>query len=384
MGGFFSLAGTASINDVFFVHERGLRVGLWNAAVICSVNLAPVVSSRIIVDLGWRWAFWILAIGFGVLVFAVTICMAESQFERQVIDGESMDFGERASRSDPTIRDTLGKSFEDTAAPAGPDTLPPAERESHEAPVSVWSLLDPRPARVGTIHETITSLVEPLTLLLHPATIWACVMWSVTFSWVIIQGAVASQIFAFPPYSMTPTAVGNLIGIAPLIGSLLGTLSGGYICDVAALHLSHRNQGIYEPEFRLSSILVACLVPLAIGTFGLGAAIANELSPITCGFFLATLNFAIGTGCTGIVAYSNDVFGDRAGQVFGLAMLVKSAFAFGLTFMLNDYYARHGPMVFFSTWGALSVGATLVGTSLMYVYGKRVRAWHSAAVDGKA
>lgn len=38
MGGFFALAGTASINDVFFVHERGLRAGLWNFAVIVSIS----------------------------------------------------------------------------------------------------------------------------------------------------------------------------------------------------------------------------------------------------------------------------------------------------------------------------------------------------------
>jgi hypothetical protein len=37
MGRFFALAGTASINDVFFVHERGRRAGLWNFAVIVSI-----------------------------------------------------------------------------------------------------------------------------------------------------------------------------------------------------------------------------------------------------------------------------------------------------------------------------------------------------------
>ena len=68
MGSFFGLAGTASINDVFFVHERGTRVGLWNLAVISSVNVAPVISGYVIVDLGWRWSFWILAISFGVLL----------------------------------------------------------------------------------------------------------------------------------------------------------------------------------------------------------------------------------------------------------------------------------------------------------------------------
>ncbi|KAJ4125286.1 hypothetical protein NW754_013572 [Fusarium falciforme] len=36
MGTSFSVAGTASINDVFFIHQRGSRAGFWNFAVIIS------------------------------------------------------------------------------------------------------------------------------------------------------------------------------------------------------------------------------------------------------------------------------------------------------------------------------------------------------------
>jgi MFS family permease len=375
MGAFLSLSGTASINDVFFVHERGFRVGLWNAAVIVSINVAPIISSRIIVNRGWRWAFWVLAISFGVLVGAVVVGMPESSFERNVIEGEAVVPDEEGHTPSFTQLDTTEKGLrEDPVISQSP--LPPF-RESglSTMPTTFSSMLHPCPASQGSFKDASLSMVGSLRLLGHPATIWACMVWSVMFSWVIILGVVASQIFAAPPYNMTPTAVGNLIGIPPLIGSLLGTLVGGYFCDFVALWLSHRNRGVYEPEFRLWTIFITCIVPLAVGAFGLGAAISDGMSAIVCGFFLASLNFAIGTGCTTIVAYSNDVFGDQAGEVFGLAMMVKSAFAFGLTFMLNDYYASHGPKVFFFTWGSLSLGLTLFGTIPMYVYGKRARAW---------
>jgi len=52
--------------------------------------------------------------------------------------------------------------------------------------------------------------------------------------------------------------------------------------------------------------------------------------------------------------------------------LVKSVFAFGLTFMLNTYYATKGPKVFFNTWSGVTV-AVMIMTLPMYVYGKRVR-----------
>jgi hypothetical protein len=43
---------------------------------------------------------------------------------------------------------------------------------------------------------------------------------------------------------------------------------------------------------------------------------------------------------------------------------VKSAFAFGLNFVLNDYYASAGPKKFFFTWGGLTLGVTMLAVSL--------------------
>lgn len=62
MSSFWGLGGTASINNMYFVHQRGRRVGLWNLAVIASTNLAPVISGHIIVGLGWRWSFWLVSV----------------------------------------------------------------------------------------------------------------------------------------------------------------------------------------------------------------------------------------------------------------------------------------------------------------------------------
>ena len=53
------------------------------------------------------------------------------------------------------------------------------------------------------------------------------------------------------PYNMSTTEVGIFIGVAPLVGSAIGTISGGYFSDVIAKHMALRNNGIYEPEFRL-------------------------------------------------------------------------------------------------------------------------------------
>ncbi|TGO29658.1 hypothetical protein BPAE_0012g00120 [Botrytis paeoniae] len=172
---------------------------------------------------------------------------------------------------------------------------------------------------------------------------------------------------------MSTTAVGNLAGIAPLIGSTIGTLTAGWACDKIVGDLALRNRGMYEPEFRLL-IIIPAFITMAIGGLGLGAAIDKGLSPVTCGVFMAILNFAVGAGCTGVVAYTNDVCGQRSGKAFGLAMIIKSAFAFGLTFVFNDYHTAAGPLVVFSNFMALTLGIMLT-TVPMYISGRRIRSW---------
>ncbi|KAJ5667360.1 hypothetical protein N7507_003224 [Penicillium longicatenatum] len=172
---------------------------------------------------------------------------------------------------------------------------------------------------------------------------------------------------------MDTIAVGNLSGIAPFIGSALGTVMAGWLCDFSATYLAKRNHGTYEPESRLLIIFPAAIA-MAIGSFGLGAAIHNSMSAIVCGVFMAIISFAVGLGCTGIVSYTNDACGEKASDAFGIAMVIKSAFTFGLSFLFNDFYIRSGALAFFSTFGAVTVGVMLT-TIPLYIFGKRIRAW---------
>jgi MFS family permease len=353
MGGFFALAGTASVNDIYNVDERGWRVGLWNFAVIVSVNLTPVISGNVISALSWRWAFWLQAIQFGVLLAAVIFFFPETTFLRE------------KSVSRPTTAD-LAKSSSDSAL----DNPHLDTEEKGGLPVVINDCTESIPVKRNNY---LFVFIEPLAIVIDPIVIWGSIMWSITFTWTILLGAVASQIFTAPPYNMSTVAVGNLTGIAPLIGSALGTVIGGLLCDLSSKYMAGKNGGIYEPEFRLPIMLPATLT-MAAGAFGLGAATQNGLSAVVCGVFMAILNFAVGMGCTGIVAYTNDACGQRAGDCFGLAMVAKSAFAFGLSFVFNDYLTRSGCLIFFSTFGAVSV-AVMLTTIPLFIWGKQIRAW---------
>ncbi|QQK48093.1 Major facilitator superfamily domain, general substrate transporter [Penicillium digitatum] len=360
IGAFFALAGTSSINDVFFVHERGIRVGLWNFGVIISVNLTPVVSGYVISNLSWRWSFWLEMILFSTLLISVIFLFPETTFCRE--DKDIVVVGIQHTPKD------------ENSAAEKMNTGSSLHATSEEPRCSWWSSTFAfSQVKSNRKSSLLMACIKPLYLIWHPIAIWGCLMWSVTFTWAILLGAVVSQIFVASPYNMSTVGVGNLSGIAPFIGSAIGTVVSGWLCDFLAKEMTRRNSGLYEPEFRLV-VIFPTAIAMAVGSFGLGAAIENELSFIVCGVFMAILNFAIGMGCTSIVTYTNDVFAERAGDAFGLAMLSKSVFAFGLIFVFNDYYARIGPLPFFSTFGAVSLGV-MVTTVPVYIFGKRIRYW---------
>jgi MFS family permease len=49
---------SASIAEIFFLHERAYRLGIYTLLLLGGKNLIPLVSAVIIQELGWRWVFW--------------------------------------------------------------------------------------------------------------------------------------------------------------------------------------------------------------------------------------------------------------------------------------------------------------------------------------
>lgn len=49
---------SATIAEIFFLHERAYRLGIYTLLLLGGKNLIPLVSAAIIQALGWRWVFW--------------------------------------------------------------------------------------------------------------------------------------------------------------------------------------------------------------------------------------------------------------------------------------------------------------------------------------
>jgi hypothetical protein len=49
---------SATVAEIFFLHERAYRLGIYTLLLLGGKNLVPLVSAVIIQELGWRWVFW--------------------------------------------------------------------------------------------------------------------------------------------------------------------------------------------------------------------------------------------------------------------------------------------------------------------------------------
>lgn len=49
---------SATIAEIFFLHERAFRIGIYTLLLLGGKNLIPLISAVIIQGLDWRWVFW--------------------------------------------------------------------------------------------------------------------------------------------------------------------------------------------------------------------------------------------------------------------------------------------------------------------------------------
>ncbi|KAI1001691.1 hypothetical protein K3495_g6509 [Podosphaera aphanis] len=91
---------SATITEIFFLHERAFKVGIYALLLVGGKNLVPLVGAMIVQYLGWRWIFWIVAISVtlsGILLF---IFVPESHWDRKTVGNRDL-----ASSPDSSINE---------------------------------------------------------------------------------------------------------------------------------------------------------------------------------------------------------------------------------------------------------------------------------------
>lgn len=221
-----------------------------------------------------------------------------------------------------------------------PSTTAPPARENY--------LERMQPYHGSFSDESLLKMISrPLFVLINPVVAWSVLMISFCSVWVIGISLVIAQIFAAPPYLLNTAQLGY-IGFGPVVGGSIGCLVCAALSDPVARWMTRRNNGIYEPEFRLPLMAMLPFVS-TIGYFVFGNVITEGKSPVTAAamwgvVFVSVQVAAVSTGtllmllnCSAMLigdflgAYIVDAFRDISVETFIISMTVKNFLWFGFS-----------------------------------------------------
>ncbi|RYO85801.1 hypothetical protein DL766_003757 [Monosporascus sp. MC13-8B] len=189
-----------------------------------------------------------------------------------------------------------------------------------------------------------------------------------------------STIFAAPPYSLNPAQIG-LTNLPLTIGALIFTPIAGWVTDAVPMWLAKRNNGIYEPEFRL--VLMAIALPVStVGFIGFGISTEEGLPLAWCLVWITMHSVAVPFATQASLSYVIDCHTQDANQAFVTINFVKALMSFIASSVSNGLLEKYGPKPLFIGIAMLNLGISAL-TIPSYIYGKRLRSWSAEALKAQ-
>ncbi|KAK7529286.1 major facilitator superfamily domain-containing protein [Phyllosticta citribraziliensis] len=308
------------VNDIFFLHERGKRIGYYTIA-LCWGATGPLYAGYMLAGgYSWRLYFYVeLAFAAALLVLSF-IFVEETMYKR--------DTGQTSSNSSDK---DVGEKMTAVERLESVPVVPP--RKTFREQLKVWSGIDHSVSFFLTAGRSFTYFMVP------------SVLWVITsFGIYIGLGGLAFN-YTFPikivapPYNWSPENSG-LIALGNIIGYGLA-IPFTPTSDYLAARLTRKNNGIREAEMRLGVMLPAMVVgPIGLIVYGMVA--QRNLHWI--GYFagVTMVDWASYFYFTFALAYSVDSYNANTSEMLIAMNLGKQAISFGMGFKLLDWILESG------------------------------------------
>jgi len=138
--------------------------------------------------------------------------------------------------------------------------------------------------------------------------------------------------------------------------------------------MARRNDGIYEPEYRLVMALPIAITT-TIGLMGFGWSAEERDLWIVPTVFFGVISFGCSLGSTTAITFCVDSYRQYAGEALVTLNFSKNVFH-GLVWSLffPKWLEHDGSKTVFVAIGGIQLACMLL-TIPMYIYGKRARMW---------
>ncbi|KIM93407.1 hypothetical protein OIDMADRAFT_46215 [Oidiodendron maius Zn] len=362
----------AVTGDLYFVHERGSRMSFLTIATTGLANTPAMLSGLATQNLGWKWVFWLLAIFVGIALVLVIFFGWETAYNREAIYNTDTSSTDNLQIIESMKRQDEASHIEEVAVPAA--SSPVGEEQLVGPRRSLWKRTIPFSGPYSD-HDMLKEIARPFAILVNLVVLWSALIISFPTLWITVIAFVVAQIFSAPPFLLSTTEIGCL-NAGPAIGGTIGCLMCMVFTDPASKWMAKRNNGIYEPEFRLLTMIPLFIFSM-LGYFMFGNLIEKGVTPVASAVIWGIVYCGLAFSYVAVGSYMVDAYRDISIEVFIIGMVLKNFLFFGFLFFLNDWIAKWGPAKTFNTIGGLQAGICL-STVPLWIYSKRVRASYHA------
>jgi len=101
--------------------------------------------------------------------------------------------------------------------------------------------------------------LRPLPLFAYPAVFYGAITFGTSLAFFLAGLTITPSVYQGPPYNFNPS-INGLINIPSFIGHLLGAFAGGWLTDKIAEMQARKNNGVFEPEFRLMALIIPLFI----------------------------------------------------------------------------------------------------------------------------
>lgn len=335
--------GAQTVNEMFFEHERGQKLGIWALLITLGPPLGPLVMGFVVYHLNWRWSFNLLAI-INLMEFVLYLFFGpETLFDR---------------RDRNAVRDITGASATEESKSASYTPYITFRRWSS----TPWSQLP-------------LQIVRPMALITSLPVVCCALAYAISFSYTNVLLTVEIPSLLGRKYELDAQQVG-LQFIAPLLGAIIGEPLAGWGSDKFIAYRTKRANGNREPEMRLPFALPGFLIAAAgILVFGI------QLEKTKAGVWSVTPIIGSGIALFGLQLVTTVCFtyaiesqpASRAPLVPLFVSLVRQTYAFTAPFYLNVLFENLGGTKAGGVLASLVGGVGFLLVLACLVYGRRWR-----------
>ncbi|APA07226.1 hypothetical protein SS1G_04041 [Sclerotinia sclerotiorum 1980 UF-70] len=310
-GGMMSV-GTACVNDMFFLHQRGEATGVYSIFITNGAHVAAIIGGYLGSSLGWQWDYWVGAISTSVSLLLAIFLFPETLFSR-----------------DPSYLSTRTKT-----------------RTYYEL------LFDFRGNALPNRSLHFSHFFQSFYMLRYPSIFFP--FWYYTWAWTFINVMPAITIATIYTgfYGLKSGPIGLCLGVSLMIGSFLGELSAGKASDYVMYRMARKNGNVRKPEYRLYlCCLSAVFMPVGLIVFGATVGKAHYIIPL---IGLAIGVFGLQIASTTLYAYVSDCYKPQTAETGVLFNLSR-----GLSFVVGYFALPFADEVGF-TWAWFTFAMTLL------------------------